>query len=215
VRSACCAATSPMDSSSAMRPSRPSPLLRRVFALMVLGACAHGPPPAEPSPPAPPAGGTPISEAERSALAGTWVYVGGDAELGEVEQAVERATADMGFLARGLAADALRARARPRPTYTLSFDGSTVSIASPDHPTERGEVGGPPVRITDRLGDENQTTFQLRDGALVEAGKSADGSGETVFAPSADGRTLRVRRLMQSGRLSAPVDVTLSYRRLD
>jgi len=128
---------------------------------------------------------------------------------------VERATADMGFLARGLAADALRARARPRPTYTLSFDGSTVSIASPDHPTERGEVGGPPVRITDRLGDENQTTFQLRDGALVEAGKSADGSGETVFAPSADGRTLRVRRLMQSGRLSAPVDVTLSYRRLD
>ena len=59
-------------------------------------------------------------------------------------------------------------------------------------------MGGPPVSVTDRFGDENQTTFRLRDGALVEAGKSADGSGETVFTPSADGRSLRVRRLMES-----------------
>lgn len=160
-------------------------------------------------------GGPGISAAERAALAGTWVYAGGDAERAAVDQAVEQATADMGFLARGFAADALRARAKPRETYTLSFEGSTVSIASPDHPTERGEVGGPPVAITDRFGDQNQTTFRLRDGALVEAGKGADGSGETVFTPSADGHALRVRRLMQSSRLSAPVDVTLSYRRQD
>ena len=132
-----------------------------------------------------------------------------------MDQAVERATADMGFLARGFAAQALGARARPRDRYTLSFDGATVSIASPDHPIERGEVGGPPVTLTDRFGDENQTTFRIQDGALVEAGKGADGSGETVFTPAPDGRTLRVRRLMQSSRLSAPVDVTLSYRRLD
>ncbi|HUM12117.1 MAG TPA: hypothetical protein VLT82_14325 [Myxococcaceae bacterium] len=200
-----------------MRPSRSSPPLLRLapgLALLALAGCAHAPPPAEPAAPAP-TEGTRISEAERAALAGTWVYAGDDAELAQVEQAVERATADMGFLARGFAFEALRARARPRPTYVLTFEGSTVSIASPDHPTERGEVGGPPVGVTDRFGDENQTTFRLRDGALVEAGKSADGSGETVFTPSADGRTLRVRRLMQSSRLSAPVDVTLSYRRLD
>ncbi len=206
-----------MGSSRPMRPSRASPhlCLAPTLVLLSLAACAHAPPPAEPSAAAPPAGGTQISEAERSALAGTWVYAGGDAELAQVEEAVERATADMGFLARGFAAEALRARASPRPTYTLSFEGSTVSIASPDHPTERGEVGGPPVDVTDRFGDESQTTFRLREGALVEAGKGADGSGETVFTPSTDGRTLRVRRLMQSGRLSAPVDVTLSYRRLD
>ena len=40
-----------------------------------------------------------------------------------------------------------------------------------------------------------------------------DGSGETVFTPDPDGRTLHVRRLMQSSRLSAPVDLTFSYRR--
>lgn len=183
--------------------------------LLALAACAHAPPSA-PEPP-PPTGTevTEIPEDVRRTLAGTWVYAGGEAELAAVDQAVDRATADMGFLARGFAFEALRARARPRDRYALSFDGRTVTIASPDHPTERGEVGGPPVSVTDRFGDENQTTFRLRDGALVEAGKSADGSGETVFTPSADGRSLRVRRLMESGRISAPVDVTLSYRRQD
>jgi hypothetical protein len=196
-----------------MRSSRqPHPVLQ-AFVLLGLVACAHAPPPApDVTPPTAPEG-IGISDADRKALAGTWVYAGGEAELAAVVQAVDRATADMGFLARPIAGDALRARARPRERYTLSFDGATVSIVSPDHPTEQGVVGGPPVKVTDRFGDENQTTFRIRDGALVEAGKSADGSGETVFTPGADGQTLSVRRLMESSRLSAPVDVTFSYRR--
>src|SRR5262249_8255497 len=146
-------------------------------------------------------------------LPGPWVSAGADPELAAVARAVDHATADMGFLAKPFAAQALGARAHPRDRYTLSFDGREVSVVSPDHPTERGEVGGPPVKVTDRFGDENETTFRMRAGALVEAGKSADGSGETVFTPSTDGQTMHVRRLMESGRISAPVDVTLSYRR--
>jgi len=197
-----------------MRSSRrpPHPLLQALLLLGLL-ACAHAPPPApEVVPPAGPES-TGISDAERKALAGTWVYAGGEAELAAVLQAVDRATADMSFLARPFANEALRPRAFPRERYNLSFDGSAVSVVSPDNPAERGEVGGPPVKVTDRFGDENQTTFRMLDGALVEAGKSADGSGETVFTPGADGQTMSVRRLMESGRLSAPVDLTFSYRR--
>jgi hypothetical protein len=178
---------------------------------MLLAACAHAPPPST-APPATTDGAT-LTDAERKALAGTWLYAGGDAELAAVEPAVEKATADMGFLARPFAMEALRPRAQPRQQYTLGFEGPTVTIVSPEHPLERGELGGPPVRVTDKFGDENDTTFRVRDGALVEAGKGADGSGETVFTPSADGQTLSVRRLMQSGRLSAPVELTYSYRR--
>jgi len=198
-----------------MRSSwRPPHCLLQAPLLLGLVACAHAP--ASPPPPEtpPPVGteATGISE-ERKALAGTWVYAGGEAELAAVVQAVDRATADMSFLARPFANEALRPRALPRERYTLSFDGSAVSVVSPDNPAERGEVGGPPVKVTDRFGDENQTTFRMLDGALVEAGKSADGSGETVFTPGADGQTMSVRRLMESGRLSAPVDLTFSYRR--
>jgi hypothetical protein len=179
---------------------------------MLLAACAHAPPPAATTAPGT-ADGTTISDAERKALAGTWVYAGGDAERAAVEPAVDKATADMGFLARPFATEALRPRAQPREQYTIAIDGSAVSITSPDHPPEKGELGGPPVRVTDRFGDENDTTFRMRDGALVEAGKSSDGSGETVFTPSADGQTLRVHRVMQSGRLTAPVELSFSYRR--
>ncbi len=198
-----------------MRPRRrPSPL-HALLVVVVLGACAHAPPP-PPGSAAEVNGAAPaIPEAARSALAGTWVYAGGAAEQAQVDEAVARATADMGFLARGFAAQALGDRARPRDRYTLSFEGPLVTIASPESPIERGPLGGPAVTLTDRFGDQSQTTFRLDDGALVEAGTNPDGSGETVFTPSADGRTLRIRRLMQSSRLSAPVDVTLTYRRQD
>src|SRR5215813_15645517 len=118
----------------------PTRVLPAAMVLLALGACAHAPPPAPV--PAPPTGteATEIPEDLRRALAGTWVYAGGEAELATVDQAVDRATADMGFLARGFAYEALRARARPRDRYTLSVDGQTVTIASPDNPTERGEV---------------------------------------------------------------------------
>ncbi|HEY1418415.1 MAG TPA: hypothetical protein VGF41_10930 [Myxococcaceae bacterium] len=185
--------------------------LRLALGWMLLAACAHAPAPSTPPPAT--TDGASLTDAERKALAGTWVYAGGDAELAAVEPAVDKATADMGFLARPFAMEALRPRAQPRQRYTLAFEGPTVNIASPDHPLERGNLGGPPVRVTDKFGDENDTTFRVRDGALVEAGKGADGSGETVFTPSADGQTLSVRRLMQSSRLSAPVELTYSYRR--
>jgi hypothetical protein len=199
-----------------MRSSRqPSHPLLPGLLLLGLVACAHAPAGA-PSPEAAPRTApeaTSISDGERKALTGSWVFAGGEAELAGADEAVERATADMGFLARPFAIQALKPRAQPRDRYTLSFEGSTVSVVSPDHPIERGEIGGPPVSITDRFGDENQTTFSMHDGALVEAGKSADGSGETVFTPGADGQTLHIRRRMESGKLSAPVDVTFSYRR--
>ena len=193
--------------------SSPSSPVRSALLLLLLAGCAHPPPPVPSEIPPPPV--VQVPAALRTALSGTWVYAGGQAELAQVDPAVEHATAEMGFLARGFAAEALRARARPRDRYTVALEGTTVTISSPEDPVERGDLGGPPVTVTDRFGDENQTTFELRDGALVEAGKSKDGSGETVFVPSADGRSLLVHRTMRSGKLSAPLELVYSYRRQD
>src|ERR1700756_4658410 len=105
---------------SGMERSRSTAWLRGIAAAVgLLAACAHAP--ASPTEPVSPPGGATLSDAERSALAGTWVYSGGEAELAQVDPAVERAIADMGFLARGFAAEALRARARPRDLYALAF----------------------------------------------------------------------------------------------
>jgi hypothetical protein len=116
-------------------------------------------------------------------------------------------------LARGFAAEALHPRVQPRASYAIRIDGGQVSITSPDNPSEVGPLDGSPVKLSNRFGDENQTTFVVEDGALVESGTSSDGSGQTVFSPAGDGETLKVHRVIESPRLSAPVDLTLTYRR--
>lgn len=59
------------------------------------------------------------------------------------------------------------------------------------------------------------STFRIQGRALVEAGGNSDGSGETVFTPTQDGRTLLVHRVMRSNKLAAAVDFTLVYHRQD
>jgi hypothetical protein len=147
-----------------------------------------------------------------AALNGTWVYVGGEKEQALVDAAVQRAVAGMG-LAQGFAAEALHPRVQPRASYAIRMDGEQVSITSPDSPPEVGPLDGSVVTVTNRFGDESQTTFVIEEGALVESGTSGDGSGQTIFTPAGDGETLKVHRLIQSSRLSSPVDVTLTYRR--
>ncbi|HUM11139.1 MAG TPA: hypothetical protein VLT82_09350 [Myxococcaceae bacterium] len=179
-----------------------------LFFRLLLGMSAAAGPAAE-------APATTLTSGLREALSGTWVYAGGDAEQAKVDAAVDRAVANLPPLSRKIASDSLRPRARPRAQYVLAFEGTAVRITSPDDPEERGEVGGPPVSLTNRFGDHSQTTFRVQGGTLVEAGWNPDGSGETVFTPGEDGKTLLVHRVMRSSKLAAPVDMTLTYRRQD
>ena len=50
-------------------------------------------------------------------------------------------------------------------------------------------------------------------GSLVERGTSSGGSGVTTFTADPDGQTLRVLRRVESDQLSAPLQVTYTYRR--
>jgi hypothetical protein len=175
-----------------------------VLALGCAHAPAAGPPRRAPS--------IPPDPAQIAALTGTWIHAGGEGDQALVEAAIDQAVAEMGLTA-GFAAQALRPRVEPRASYTIRFNGDQVSIASPDHPPEAGSLDGSPVTLTDRFGDQSQTVFFVEAGALVESGSSPDGSGRTVFAPTEDGEAMKVRRVIESRRLSAPVDVTLTYRR--
>lgn len=195
-------------------PLAASPLLAALLVLAGGPACSHAP--ASPSGPvstAPAAGtATPVPPEVLARLAGTWEFAGGAAERAAVDVAVDQATSGMG-LASGFAAAALRPRAQPRERYVIAFEGNAVRIDSPDAPTEAGPLDGTSVRLRDRFSDTSDTTFQVVDGVLVERGTSSDGGGRTVFTPSDDGATLRVHRVLESPRLSGPVDVTYTYRR--
>ena len=155
----------------------------------------------------------PPSDAEIAALSGTWVFSGDKAEQARLDTALEFAVADLGFLVKDLAAQGLRVRMSPRDQYTVSFEGTSVSIATPGFPIQRGLIGGPAVTLRNQFGEESQDTFRFSHGALEVLGTNSDGSGGTIFTPGPEGRSLEVRRLAQSRSLSAPVDVRYSYRR--
>ena len=184
------------------------PLRCAALLLAVTAGCAHAPPPAPSAPP-----GSVYTAAQQQALAGTWVYTADPVETAALELSIERSVSGLFSLAQGVAAESLRARTTPRPQLTLEFQGSAVRITSPGEFPESGTLDGPAVLLTNRFGDQTQTTFRIEDGNLITRGISDGGSGETVFASGADGQMLRLTRRVASDQLSAPLEVTFSYRR--
>ena len=159
------------------------PLRGAALLLAVTAGCAHAPPPAPSAPP-----GSVYAAAQQQALAGTWVYTADPVETAALELGIERSVSGLFSLAQGVAAESLRARTTPRPELILEFQGSTVRITSPGELPESGTLDGPAVLLTNRFGDQTQTTFRIEDGNLITRGISDGGSGETVFAPGADGQ---------------------------
>jgi hypothetical protein len=176
--------------------------LRLAVLLGVSSACAHAPLPA----PAPPTSA--FTPEQQRARAGTWVHVDDAGEAGP-EAAVARSVSGLFALAQGMAAESLRAHRAPEGAH-LEFQASPHH--APGEPVEAGTLDGPPVP-SPTAGDESQTTFRIEQGNLVERGTSSGGSGQTVFSPDADGQTLHLSRRVESEQLSAPLEVTFTYRR--
>ena len=185
------------------------PVLRLAALVTVLtGACAHAPPPAPSAPPA-----SAFTPEQQRALAGTWLYGEDPVEGAALELGIQRSVSGLFSLAQGIAAESLRAHVAPRPELTIAFEGNAVRITMPGEPVEAGTLDGPAVLLTNRFGDESQTTFRIEQGNLVQRGTSSGGSGVTTFAADPDGQTLRVHRRVESDQLSAPLEVTYTYRR--
>jgi hypothetical protein len=142
---------------------------------------------------------------------GTYLYAGTDAERAAVNTAVDSATDGMG-IATGFARSALMKRSEIRGTYTISFDGKgNVSVESPGYPPETSPTNGTEVKLTNKYGDESENSQHFDGGALLQQGRTDDGSGSTRFKMQPDGKTLIVTRVMKSPKLPGPVEFSLTY----
>ena len=175
---------------------------------LVLG-CAHSAPVEATAP----AKGTarPPSASLEQRYAGTYAYAGNDAERAAVQAAVDKATDGMG-IATVFARSALMKRSEIRPTYTIGFDGKgNVSVESPGYPAESSPTTGTEVKQTNKYGDQSENSQHFVGGALLQEGRSGDGSGSTLFKLQPDGKTLIVTRIMKSPQLPGPVEFSLTY----
>ena len=143
---------------------------------------------------------------------GTYLYAGDDAERRAVKAAVDRATERM--FGKVIARDELMKRSEIRPSYTIHLEPpGMVCVETPGFPSERSPLDGTEVELRTKYGDVVKNSLQFVGGALVERGRTDDGSGSTEFRLQADGRTLLVTRVSRSPRLPGVVEYTLTYRR--
>jgi hypothetical protein len=180
------------------------------WASLVLAAvgCAHSQPEVASSPVVT---SRPASLSLKQRYAGTYVYAGTAAERAAVAAAVDSAVDGMG-IATGFARSALMKRSEIRPTYTIVFDGKgDVGVETPGYPPEVSPSDGTEVKLTNKYGDESNVSQRFAAGALLQQGRTDEGKGETQFRLQPDGRTLVVKRVMQSAKLPRPVEFTLTY----
>ncbi len=174
---------------------------------LALVACAHSSAPET----AAPAVTSRASPTLKERYAGTYVYAGGEAEKAAVSAAVDASVKGMG-IASGFAKSALMERAVIRPSYTIAFDTKgDVEIETPGYPAEISPSNGAEVKMKNKTGDESQTSQHFVKGVLVQQGRTSDGQGETEFHLQPDGKTLLVKKVMESSQLPRPVVYTLTY----
>lgn len=180
-----------------------------VLLLFVGGQAVASPSEGAPSPEQGTSGPTSFNLDEKL-YSGTYVYVGGNTERGAVQEAVETATS--GMIGMNIARHELMKRSEIRSTYTISFDeNGNVSVETPGYPPETSQLIGTEVTLTDKYGDIVQNSQRFVDGALLQQGRTKDGSGSTQFRLQSDGNTLRVTRVSKSAKLPRPVEFTLTY----
>ncbi len=115
-------------------------------------------------------------------------------------------------IASGFAKSALVERAVIRPSYTIAFDAKgDVEIETPGYPAEISPSNGAEVKMKNQTGDESQTRQHFAKGVLVQQGRTSDGQGKTEFRLQPDGKTLLVKKVMESSQLPRSVVYTLTY----
>ncbi len=142
--------------------------------------------------------------------AGSFTYAGGPGERAALEHAIERATDDMGPIARRIARHRLESEMRPDPRIVVRVDGAMVGIGAEgtwrtilDGPARTFDEGGDHYRVVHRR--TAQGVLQVIEGDSVRILKA--------YALSADGTRMRVSVRFAHDRLPAPLSFVLTYRR--
>ena len=149
-------------------------------------------------------------ELEPERYAGTYLYVGTDAERAAIDAAIDHAT--RGMPGQPIARGELSRRSEVRPSYVIRLDGrGSLSIETPGFPPEVFPLDGSEVPFRNKYGDVLRVRQRFVEGALVQDSRTADGGGTTRFELQPDGKTLLVTRISWSPKLPGTVRFRLTY----
>jgi hypothetical protein len=145
-----------------------------------------------------------------SLWAGAFTYAGDGQEREALERAIDRATAEMGPLARRIARSRLERELRPDPRLVVRIDGRVIGIG--EQGNWRTVLDGP-ARIFDADGDHYRVQYRSAGQGIIQVIEGDSVRILKAYALSADGAWMHVSVTFFHDRLPAPLRFDLSYRR--
>jgi hypothetical protein len=146
---------------------------------------------------------------------GTYSYVGGDAEIRALDEAIDQVVSQMSFLIRGIARRRLRAPNLPSKEVGVFVENGKIRIHRPGQPEVSAPADGKP--ITWRHPDDGEV-FRVRhgvdeEGILYQRFEGERSVSRNRFILSEDAKRLSIQTVITADRLPAPLRFRMSYER--
>lgn len=151
--------------------------------------------------------------AARDRFAGSYVFVGGQKQRDALEAAIAKATDDMSFITRPIARSRLRDKTQIRANMGFAFGGGNITWTASDVPPAISPEDGSFGQY--KSGSDTLKLSQKVNaaGQLIQSFVASDGSRKSTYTLSADGKTLLVSLTVNSTKLPAPVQYSLTYQK--
>ncbi len=160
-----------------------------------------------------------VAQASGAALeryAGNYAYVGGDAEIGALDRAIDEVVDQMSFLIRGIARRRLRAPNLPSKTVGIVLEKEQIRIDRPGQPEVSAPADGTPISWRHPSdGDLFQVSHGLdAEGVLYQRFEGERSISRNRFVLSQDEKRLTIHTFITADRLPAPLRFKMSYERV-
>ena len=146
-------------------------------------------------------------------FAGTYQYVGGNAEKDALSSAVETVVHRMNFFFRGIARGRLKKSNQPSAELTLAIDRGAITVVRTGQQTVSAPANGQPIKV--RLdGDDFQVAHGFDGARLYQTFLGPKSFSRNDLALSPDGNTLTVFTHIESRYFPIPLDFHMTYRKV-
>lgn len=167
----------------------------------------------EPTPAPAPVAPTPPPQPVQNRFAGTFKFVGGEAQRTTVADAIEAAVQELNALIRGIGRKRLTESNVIREQITIAVDGAKVSMTFAPGRTLTCTIDGPAVDWTSDSGKPVKVKLTAVKGRLVHNYQAEDGSRQSVYTLDESGDRLTLSVTVKSDRLTNPIKYALSYKK--
>lgn len=143
-------------------------------------------------------------------LAGTYRYVGGEAERTKLTAAIEAVVSKMNAFARGIARSRLEKGNAPTAEVKITLGSDAITIARTGKPAISAPDDGSKVDRNTTAGSQ-KVSHTVADGKIVQDMQGKNSHSVNVFSLSGDGVTLTIHTKISSGSLPGEVVYSMTY----